>query len=328
MIYRTGFVTFAAIAALAATAASAQEYEMKIGVSTPEGYSYNVALASFKEQVEAGSDGAIKVTVFPSSQMGDEAEMGRSVQLGTLEGTVISTSNISPFHTPLQVLSVPYLLKSIECAMTVTSSEVGQEMIDAMREKADIRILGYYTYGYRQLFNTKRPINSVADVAGLKIRIPPDQYMEKTWQAMDASPIPLPFSELFPALQQGVVDGDANPISSIQQFKWYEVVDHVAYTNVAVGMAVFAVNGNFMDSLPEEYQQLVREAAQESVSVNIEADAKSTEAAVEFLEGEGVQFTRPDLDEFREATQPVLDAAAEEFGQEMIDRIVAAQNDC
>lgn len=328
MRYYTGFVTFAATAALASTVALAQEYEMKVGVSTPEGYSYNVALEAFKQEVEEKSDGAIKVTVFPSSQMGDEAEMARNVQLGTLEATVVSTSNISPFHTPLQVLSVPYLLKSIECAMTVTGGEVGQEMREAMQEKTDIRPLGYYTYGYRQLFNTKRPINSVADVVGLKIRIPPDQYLEKTWTALGASPIPLPFSELFPALQQGVVDGDANPISSIQQFKWYEVVDHVSYTNVAVGLAVFAVNGSFLNSLPEEYRQVVREAAVASVAINIEADAKSTEAAVGFLEEHGVMFTRPDLDEFREATRPVLDAAAEEFGEELIDRIVKAQNDC
>jgi len=317
-----------ALVALSTSAAFAQEYKLKVGVSTPEGYSYNVALAEFKKQVEEGSNGDIEVTVFPSSQMGGEAEMARNVQIGTLEATVVSTSNISPFLPSLQVLSVPYLLKSIECAMTVTSGEVGQEMAKELQEKADIHVLGYYTFGYRQLFNTKRPINSVSDVAGLKIRIPPDKYLEQTWSEMGASPIPLPFSELFPALQQGVVDGDANPISSIKQFKWYEVVDNVAVTNVAVGMATFAMNGRFFNSLPEEYQKLVTDAAANSVDVNITADAANTEEAVVFLKEQGVEFTEPDLAGFREAAQPVLDAASEEFGKDLIERIVASQDGC
>lgn len=318
----------ATILAMSATAATAADFKMKIGVSTPEGYSYNQGLAAFEKAVEEGSDGAIEVTVFPSSQLGGEAEMARNVQLGTLEAAVVSTSNISPFHPKFSALSVPYMFKSIECAMHVTDGAVGDELKTALQDKTGIETLGYYTFGYRQLFNTKRPINSVADVAGLNIRIPPDKYLERTWAALGASPIPLPFSELFPALQQGVVDGDANPISSIQQFKWYEVVDNVAMTNVAVGMAVFVINGGFMDKLPEDLRELVRQAAADSVSVNIAADAAATEAAMAFLTEQGVKFTTPDLAEFRTAAQPVLDAAAEEFGQDMIDAIGAAQDGC
>lgn len=326
---RAGIAGAIGLALLAmAGGAAAQQYKMKIGVSTPEGYSYNQALAAFKKQVEEGSKGDISVTVFPSSQLGDEAEMGRNVQLGTLEATVISTSNISPFHKPLQVLSVPYLLKSISCAFQVVEGPVGTEMFDALLQKAGIRTLAVYTFGYRQLFNTQRPIESVEDLKGLKIRVPPDKYLEMTWATLGASPIPLPFSELFPALQQGVVDGDANPISSIQQFKWYEVVKHVAYANVAVGLGPFMINERFFQSLPPEYQKLVQDAAKASVKVDVDVDAKATETAVKFLEGEGVKFTHPDLDGFRKAVQPVLDKAGEEFGADLVKRIGEAQGGC
>jgi tripartite ATP-independent transporter DctP family solute receptor len=325
---RKSLAALAAAAAISGTTAFAADYNLKVGVSTPEGYSWNLALAEFERQVEEGSNGAIDVTIFPSSQMGGEQEMARNVQLGTLEATVVSTSNISPFHPKFSALSVPYLFKSIECAMHVTGGEVGDGLKSELQGKTGIETMGYYTFGYRHLFNTKRPIESVSDVAGLKIRIPPDKYLEKTWASLGASPIPLPFAELFPALQQGVVDGDANPVSSIKQFKWYEVVDNVAVTNVAVGLGVFAVNGNFMKKLPAEYQELVRSAAAASVSVNIAEDAKATEAAFDFLKEQGVTFTHPDLTEFRAAAKPVLDAASEEFGAELIDSIVAAQGGC
>lgn len=318
----------AIILAVGATAASAADFKMKIGVSTPEGYSYNQGLAAFEKAVEEGSGGAIDVVVFPSGQLGGEAEMARNVQLGTLEATVVSTSNISPFHPKFSALSVPYMFKSIACAMKVTDGAVGEGLKSDLQAKTGMETLGYYTFGYRQLFNTKRPINSVADVKGLKIRVPPDKYLERTWATLGASPIPLPFSELFPALQQGVVDGDANPIASIQQFKWYEVVHNVAMTNVAVGMAVFVINGDFMAKLPAEYQALVRKAASDSVAVNISADAAATESAMTFLKQNGVTFTTPDLTEFRTAAQPVLDAAGEEFGKDLIDAIAAAQDGC
>lgn len=325
---KTRLAMLAAASMLIASPAVTQAAEMKIGVSTPDGYSYNIALEAFKKMVEEGTKGDVTVTIFPSSQMGGEAEMARNVQLGTLEATVVSTSNISPFYPKLQVLSVPYLLKSISCAMKVTDGEVGQEMKDALKETADIRVAGYYTFGYRQLFNTKRPIKSLVDVAGLKIRIPPDKYLEQTWKEMGASPIPLPFSELFTALQQGVVDGDANPISSIQQFKWYEVVHDVAITNVAVGLATFAINGPFLDGLSDANREVVLKAAQDSVAVNIDADAKATEKAMTFLKENGVTFTEPDLTEFRKAAEPVLTSASGEFGEDLIKRIVAAQDGC
>jgi tripartite ATP-independent transporter DctP family solute receptor len=255
--------------------------------------------------------------------------MGKNVQLGTLEGTVISTSNISPFHKPLQILSVPYLLENLDCGLHVVDGPIGDEFAAALLEKAKIRVLGWYTFGTRQLFNTKRDVVRLADLKGLKIRVPPDRYLEMTWRTLGAQPVPLPFPELFSALQQGVVDGDANPISSIQQFKWYEVVKHVSLANVAVGVAPFLVSERFFQKLPKAHQEVMLYAAMVSTAVNRKADAQNTQSAMRFLETEGgVKFSQPDLDEFRAAMGPVLDAAREEFGAELIGRIQRAQNGC
>lgn len=160
--------------------AMAATFEMKIGVSTPEGYSYNLALAEFERIVEEETGGEVEVTVFPSAQLGGELEMVKNVQLGTLEATVVSTSNTSPFHKPYQALSVPYLLKSISCGLHVVNGPIGEDLTQNLLDKAGIRTLGWYTFGYRQLFNTKRDVKTLADLKGLKIRVPPDRYLELT----------------------------------------------------------------------------------------------------------------------------------------------------
>lgn len=309
--------------------AAAQKYKMKVGVSTPPGYSYNLALEEFARIMQEETGGDVEVSIFPSAQLGGEVEMGKNVQLGTLEGTVISTSNASPFHKPLQVLSVPYLLENLSCGLHVVDGPIGDEFAAALLDKANIRLLGWYTFGLRQLFNTQRDVVKLADLQGLKIRVPPDRYLEMTWRTLGAQPVPLPFPELFSALQQGVVHGDANPISSIRQFKWYEVVKHVSLANVAVGIGPFLVNENFFRKLPEAYREVMLYAAKSSTGFNRRVHAEHTAAAKRFLETDGgVKFVQPDLDEFRAAMKPVLDAASEEFGAALVERVQRAQNGC
>ncbi|MCP5367968.1 MAG: TRAP transporter substrate-binding protein [Hyphomicrobiales bacterium] len=308
--------------------AAAEKFKIKVGVSTPPGYSYNVGLEEFKRLVESGTNNDVSVSIFPSAQLGGEVEMAKNVQLGTLEATIVSTSNASPFHKPLQVLSVPYLVNSIACGLQVLHGPVGQDFSAALLKKAGLRTLGWYTYGMRQVFNTKRDVKSVADLKGLKIRVPPDKYLEMTWRTLGASPTPLPFPEVFSALQQGVIDGDANPISSVKQFKWYEVVKHVSYANVAVGLSPFIINERFFKKLPAAYQEVVTKAAMASEAANRAADAKSTTEAVAFLKKEGVVFSDVNLDEFRTAMKPVMDTAKKEFGAELVDQVMKSQGGC
>ena len=322
-------VCAAAVATMLSAPAAAQTYKMKVGVSTPPGYSYNVALEEFARIMNEATGGDVEVSIFPSAQLGGEVEMGKNVQLGTLEGTVISTSNTSPFHKPLQALSVPYLLESLSCGLHVVDGPIGDEFAATLLEKANIRVLGWYTFGLRQLFNTQRDVVKLADLQGLKIRVPPDRYLEMTWRTLGAQPVPLPFPELFSALQQGVVHGDANPLSSIQKFKWYEVVKHVSLANVAVGIGPFLVSERYFRKLPEAHREVMLYAAKTSIEVNRRVHTEHTAAARRFLETDGgVKFVEPDLDEFRAAMGPVLDTAREEFGADLIERIQRAQNGC
>lgn len=300
---------------------------IKLNLGTPAGHPYNVGADTFKRIVEADSGGAIVVQIFPSAQLGSEVESAKNVQLGTLEATIASTSNMSSFVERFNVFSVPYVFKSISCSFKVVDGAVGTDFADTLLKSSRVRVLGYPTFGARHLFNTKRRVVKVDDIKGLKIRAP-DALLEATWRALGGNPVPLPFPEVFNALQQGVIDGDANPLTSIQTFRWYESVKYVSLTSTAVGVGVFILNEPFFQKLPKAQQDIVLRAAAEAVRANRESEAALNAKAEAFLRTQGVTFDTPNQDEFRARLAPVFDTAKTRFGQELLDRIGAAQTGC
>lgn len=315
------------LSACLAPAQAQQKITLKLNLGTPPGNPYNVGAEAFKKMVEAESQGAISVQIFPMAQLGGETESAKNVQLGTLEATIVSTSNLASFYDRLSVFSVPYAFRSVNCSFPVVDGEVGREMSDALVSKARIRVLGYPTFGARHLLNTKRRVIRPDDLKGLKIRAP-DPLLEATWRALGANPTPLPFPEVFNALQQGVIDGDANPLTSIQTFRWYESVKYVSFTNTAVGIGVFIMNEPFFQKLSKPQQDVILKAAAESIRVNRASEAELNRKAEAFLKTQGVNFDTPNQEEFRARLTPVFDEAKRRFGQELLDRIAAAQKNC
>ena len=306
----------------------AAKYDIKIAVSTPPTFSYNIALEEFKKQVEEGSNGEISVTIYPSAQLGNEVETGKNVQLGTLEMTVISASNISPFYKNLQVLSVPYIFKSLSCGFSITDGKIGSDLEAELLKRSGIRVLGWYTFGMRQLFNSKRDVVNVSDLKGLKIRVPASKMLEATWRTLGAIPSPLPFPEVFNGLQQGVIDGDALPLASIHQFKFYEPARHISLANVAIGLATFVVSEKFLNKLPKDYQELIIKAGRDSALVNRNIDVENNKKAISFFQDQGIKIVEPNLEEFRSNLGPVMDMARESFGAELVDNILNSQSNC
>lgn len=318
-----GLAAGLALLAVPAEGAAADRV-VKISVSTPEGHPYNIGMQELERVAEAESDGALDVQIFPSAQLGGEVESVKNVQLGTMEAALASTSNISNFYDRFQVFSVPYLFNSTECAFHVLDGEIGDQMAQELRENADLRLLGWVTFGARHLFNTKRRVTSVEDLEGLKIRAP-DKLLEKTWATLGANPTPLPFPEVFNALQQGVIDGDANPLTSFVGFKWYEVVPYVSKTNTAIGIGAVVTNESYFQSLPEEQQQALLAGGEAGMVRNWEVERQKAQEAEAFLKDEGIVFDEPDLAEFREKLSPVIDDAKADFGAELVETIRAKQ---
>lgn len=304
-----------------------QKYTLKLNLGTPPGNPYNVGADAFKKEVESGTQGAVTVQIFPMAQLGGETESAKNVQLGTLEATIVSTSNLASFNDKLAVFSVPYVFKSVSCSFPVVDGPVGKEMADQLLKSQRIRVLGYPTFGARHLVNTKRRVVKVDDLKGLKIRAP-DPLLEATWRTLGANPTPLPFPEVFNALQQGVIDGDANPLTSIQTFRWYEAAKYVSFTNTAMGIGVFIINEPFLQRLPKPYQDVILKAATDSIKANRDSEADLNKKAEAFLRQQGVTFDTPNQDEFRARLAPVFEDAKKKFGADLLDRIAAAQKGC
>ena len=255
-------------------------------------------------------------------------ESAKNVQLGTLEMTIISTSNTAPFYKQLEVFGLPYLFKSLSCAYTVLDGPVGQEMADALRERAGMRVLGWHTFGMRQLFNTRKPVKAPEDMKGMLFRVPADQLAEAAYRELGANPVPMDFPEMFSALQQGVIHGADNPLITLHQFKWYEVVKYASISNTAAGISPVLLNEQAFSRLPEDMQKLVLEAGLASAEVNRKAEAEATAKARGALEKEGVQIDDVNISTFRAAVEPVFEKARKDFGAEMLQRIEAAQSGC
>jgi len=320
-------VVIAAACLVPAVSFAQPKVVLKLNLGTPPGNPYNVGAEAFKKEVEAGTQGAVTVQIFPTAQLGGETESAKNVQLGTLEATIVSTSNLASFNDKLAAFSVPYMFKSVSCSFPVVDGPVGQEMADTLLKSARIRVLGYPTFGARHLLNTKRRVLKPDDLKGLKIRAP-DPLLEATWRALGANPTPLPFPEVFNALQQGVIDGDANPLTSIQTFRWYESTKFVSFTNTAVGIGVFIINEPFLQKLPKAQQDVILKAATESIKANRASEADLNKKAEAFLRTQGVTFDTPDQDAFRAKLAPVFDEAKKRFGADLLDRIAAAQTGC
>ena len=320
-------LAIAAVVVAAPAMAQSGKTTIKLNLGTPAGHPYNVGADAFKRVVEADTNGEVTVQIFPSAQLGGETESAKNVQLGTLDATIVSTSNLSSFVERLNVLSVPYIFKSISCSFSVLDGPVGQDFTAALLKDSRLRVLGYPTFGARQLFNTKRRVTKVDDVKGLKIRAP-DAQLEATWRALGANPVPLPFPEVFNALQQGVIDGDANPLTSIQTFRWYESVKYVSLTNTAIGVGVFIINEPLFQKLSKSQQAAIVKAGAEAVKANRASESELNAKAEAFLRTQGVNFDTPNVDEFRARLTPVFDSARAKFGAELLDRIAKSQTGC
>lgn len=323
-----GAIAAALLAWDPAPAESAPKHRWRVAVVTPAGHPYNLGLEHFKRRVENGSNNEIEVTIFPSGQLGGEVESVKNVQLGTLTMTIVSTSNTSPFYKDLEALGVPYLFKNMSCAYKVLDGEVGEDMKAGLLKNAQLRVLGWYTFGMRQVVNTRRPILKPADMAGLKFRVPADKMAEEAYRALGANPVPMDFPEVFNALQQGVIDGADNPLITVQQFKWYEVVKNVSLTNTAAGISPFLISERAFSRLPEDQKKLVIEAGAESTKINRDTEAAQTAKAADFLKAQGVRIEQVDGSAFREKVEPVFQAARQRFGDKLMSRIAEAQTGC
>jgi TRAP-type transport system periplasmic protein len=300
--------------------AGSEEKEYSISYSTwaNPGEPAYLGMEKFKEIVEEKTDGNITVELFPGNQLGATAEQMEQVKLGTIE----MMSSGDPGMLEIEYLSLPYLMKSNAHWMHVLESKIGKEWNDRLVSDMNVRNIGILPRGPR-VISANKELKSPEDMEGLKLRSPARDYYVQTFEALGANPTPMDFGEVYSGLQTGIVDGQENPLETFYAAGFQEVQDYIINSNHMFKPAFVTINEKFFQGLPEEYQDILLEAAKESQAHAEEELAKSEKTMVEELEGAGVTFIDPDVEKFREATQSVRDSLGKEmWGEETYQQIV------
>jgi tripartite ATP-independent transporter DctP family solute receptor len=320
----TNFVKAASLAAVGVmmmSAAALAQQTVRINVSMPQNGHHGVAIDAFAEELERLTEGRFDVETFYAGSLGAERESIEGVQLGTLELTFTSTGPVPNFVPELRVLDVPYLFRDYAHARGVLDSEIGDELL-ARFEPHGIKGLAWADNGFRHMTNNVRPIVSPEDLNGLKLRTMENSVHIAAYREFGILPTPMAFTEVFAALQQGVVDGQENPLSVIESNNFQEVQKYLTMTGHVFSPCVFLMNLDLFNTLSAEDQAHFVAAAKVGAAANrarVDADEAS---ALDSMAAEGLEIVREiDRDAFIAAITAANEQFVADFGAEEIARI-------
>lgn len=266
------------------------------------------AALAFKNIVEGESGGRIAVEVFDSGSLGNETDLVQSVQDGSLEMAMVSGA-MSQVCPEAAVLDIPYIFSSAPVAWKVMDGAFGEELAEHCLETTGLRTLAYGETGFRNFTNSKRPIRSPADLAGLKIRVQNVPVFVALVEALGGEPTPMAFSELPTALATGVVDGQENPVSVIYSNRLYEVQKYLTLDGHVYAVDFILINDDVYQGLSEADQDLLKRAAIVAGTVGRAIQQFNSADAVSKLVEEGMEVYTPtaeELAQFREQSQPAV----------------------
>ena len=321
-----GLAASAVALSISATAAFAADITMNVGFGAPEESLYGRFGKLFQAAVAEESGGAIEVKLRCCNQISSEDEAFKAMQLGTVDGFFITANNVSPHWPLMDVTVLPYIFQNAAHLDRVLNGAVGQQMKDQLQADTSVHLLAFGPALYRDFYNSVRPINTMADMDGLKIRVPKNEVMIATFEAFGANPVPLAWSETPTALQTGTVDGGDNGTSFIRDMKFFEFETHLVILEHFVAFAPLFASDNFMKKLNDEQRAQIMAAAATASAQMAEQVATETEDVRKWLVEEGgMARTDPDKTDFIKAAQGVQQQFAEKRGEDFVKLVNAIQ---
>lgn len=323
---KLGVSAFAlAFVASFAGAAAAADFPARIGHIENPDQPRHMALEKVAAMVAERTNGAVEFQIFPSSQLGKQRELNEGVQLGSLEGAVSATSWMAGFNPLVSITDIPfYLPEDPADAQALREGPFGKALLATFEPKG-FHAVALWPFGKKDMTSNK-PLEKLADIKGQKFRVIDSQILMAQYQALGASAIALPFGELYTALQNGVVDGQENPLSSNISMRFYEVQDYMLLSGHGAIEDVIVFNPNWWNSLPAEYQGIITDAFQEVVPELDELYRSKRAAWLKTVEESGSKVTEmsdAEKSEMREVTYGPTSAAylnnAGEEGRTLID---------
>jgi tripartite ATP-independent transporter DctP family solute receptor len=332
MSYRTalmkaaGLALGAALAVLPAATASAADVTIRFGWATTdkETDAYNFAAHHFADALEKAKPGHFEVKFFPNRQLGDEKDMLQGVQLGTVDSGLVTNSIIANVDPAFTINDLPFLYKDAATVYQTLDGPLGQELFDRVKDKKIIG-LAWCEAGFRNMANRVRPINTPEDVAGLKFRVIESPLFVGMFTNLGGAGVPMPFGEVFTALQQGTIDGMENPTWSIQSSKINEVTKYLSITRHIYSATPIVMSGKLFDSLSAEDQGIVKAAARQACAEQRAFAQEQEKAIIADLASKGMVVNEiADASAFQAKMQPLYDDYRPKIGSDLMDRWLAA----
>ena len=304
-----------------ASAQDIKERTIKFGLNSPEGHPAVAGMKAFAENVAAKSGGKIKVQLFLNGTLGSDQATLSAVKGGTVEMAVMNSGILASEVKALEIFDFPFLFANEKEADAIVDGPIGQKMHVALQDKGIVG-LSYWELGFRNISTSKRALNKVDDIAGLKLRVIPNAINVDWVKALNANPTPLPFPEVYAALEQGAIDGQENPIAVIAANKFWEVQKYVALTNHQYNPQSVIFSKKVWDTLSPAERKIIDDSA-DAATKNQRAQSRASLAAnLELLKKNGMtitQFPPAEVAKLREKMKPVIDKHSAALGSTVAD---------
>jgi tripartite ATP-independent transporter DctP family solute receptor len=326
MKFKTLALAATVLAALAApVSAQIKEHVFKVGIGLSDDHPQALAVKHFAEKLAAKSGGKMNAKLFASGALGNDVSMTSALRGGTLEMTVPDSSTLMSLIKPFGVLNLPLTFNNEQEADAVLDGPFGQKLLAKLPEKGLVG-LGFWENGFRHVTNSRRPIQKADDLAGLKLRVIQSPLFLDTFNALGTNATPMPFTELYTAMEQAAVDGQENPPATILTSKFYEVQKHLVLSRHMYSAWVLLMSKKTWDGLSPQEQKIVQEAAREATLFERKSIRALSETALGDLKKVGMQITELPAAEqakLRAKLQPVLAKYGREFGEETTNELMS-----
>ncbi|HHY46783.1 MAG TPA: TRAP transporter substrate-binding protein [Firmicutes bacterium] len=281
----------------------------------------HLACQRFADLVKERTKGRVEIVVYPAGQLGDEIELGEAVQMGTIDFAEIGGPIFTNWVPQYAVFGLPFLFDSYQEAYKALDGPMGKKM-EKLAEAKGFFILSHWDHGFRHITNNVRPIEKPSDLKGLKMRTPEEFVNIETFKALGCGVTPLPFGELYLALQQKVVDGQENPLGNIYYSKLYEVQKYLSLTSHIYANSILVTSLNTWKRIPKDIQEIMLQAADEAKGYMRELIQKDDEKLLKELKDKGMIINRPDTAPFREAVKGVYKNLEGRIGKDIIQEML------
>lgn len=304
---RTPLAALTALAAFLMASSADAQIRLRLAENQPENNPVTIAMRRFASLVDEKTKGAVKVEVYSGAQLGQEPESIEQTQAGIIDLARVNSVVLANVSPSMGVFTLPYIFRDTDHKYKVLDGEVGKQVLDDLK-KVNLVGFPYMEAGTRHFYTrANRPVKSIEDLKGLKIRVQPARISTRMVELLGATPTPMNYGEVFSAIQTGVIDGAENDYVSYLTSSHYDAAPNLIEDGHLSPPAVLVMNKAKFESLPPEQQQAIRDAANEAVAFEREAMFNANREAKEKVKAAGVKITEVDNAPFRKAVSPIYD---------------------